>query len=112
MLSVCGMRTLDTQPLSHHSPYDERCNGGEISSGTYERITARTVSVDIHLRMPCSSASDMPNVDLPVPGEPLISMSLGGSFPSLRCGRAELNLRRCIEAWIEVVVCCFRCCSV
>ena len=63
-----------------NSPYDERCRGGEILSGTYERITALTVSVEMHFNMPCSSARDIPNVDLPVPGPPLIRMSFGGSF--------------------------------
>ena len=73
-----------------------------MSSGTYERITARTVSVEMHFNIPCSSASDIPNVDFPVPGEPLINISLGGSLPFLSCGCTELNLRRCIEAWREV----------
>jgi hypothetical protein len=37
-------------------------------SGTYERIMACTVSVEMQLNMPCSNAKDMPNIDLPVPG--------------------------------------------
>ena len=63
-------------------------------SGTYERITARTVSVDMHFNIPCSNARDMPNVLLPVPGQPLIKISLGGCFAS-RNGVGELNVRRC-----------------
>ena len=63
-------------------------------SGTYERITARTVSVDIHFRIPCSKANDIPNVLLPVPGHPAIKISLGGVFPSFK-GGGELKVRRC-----------------
>ena len=71
-------------------------------SGTYDRITARTVSVEIHFKIPCSSASDIPNVDLPVPGPPLIRINFGGSFPFLK-GGGELNVRRCfMEADNEV----------
>mmetsp|Transcript_24694 Transcript_24694/g.37447 ORF Transcript_24694/g.37447 Transcript_24694/m.37447 type:complete len:95 (+) Transcript_24694:938-1222(+) len=44
--------------------------------------------------MPCSRARDMPNVDLPVPGPPLIRISFGGSFTFLK-GGGELNARRC-----------------
>ena len=72
-------------------------------SGTYERITARTVSVDMHFNIPWSSATDMPKVDLPVPGPPLMSMSLGGSFS--RWGGAALKCNRCfIDAAMAVVV--------
>jgi len=63
-------------------------------SGTYERITARTVSVEMHFRMPCSRAKDIPNVDFPVPGPPLIRINLGGSLAFLK-GGGELNVRRC-----------------
>jgi hypothetical protein len=42
--------------------------------------------------MPCSSASDIPNVDLPVPGPPLMRMSFGGS---LSRSSPVLKWRRC-----------------
>jgi hypothetical protein len=77
-----------------NSPYEDRCNGGEILSGTYERITARTVSVDMHFKMPCSRARDIPKVLFPVPGPPLMRINFGGSFLLLK-GGGELNVRRC-----------------
>lgn len=40
-------------------------------------MVARMVSVLTHLRMPWSSAIDIPKVDLPVPGHPAIRISLG-----------------------------------
>lgn len=71
-------------------------------SGTYERMTARTVSVEMHFNIPCSSASDMPNVDFPVPGQPLIKISFGGSFPFFS-GGGELKVSRCfIDACTDV----------
>jgi hypothetical protein len=71
-------------------------------SGTYDRITALTVSVDMHFNIPCSRARDIPKVDLPVPGPPLMSMSFGGSFS--RRGGAVLKCSRCfIDAVREVV---------
>lgn len=47
--------------------------------GMKERMTARTVSVETHLSIPWSSATDMPKVDLPVPVQPPMMTSLGAS---------------------------------
>lgn len=102
-LTILGAK----QAKEEGSPYDDRCNGGEILSGTYDLITARTVSVEMHLSIPCSSAKDIPKVLFPVPGPPLIRISFGGSFVFLT-GGGELNVRRCfMEADNAVVgLCC------
>eukprot|EP00980_Cylindrotheca_fusiformis_P020260 scaffold7329_cov117-Cylindrotheca_fusiformis.AAC.3 len=44
-----------------------RCKLGSVEK---PRMTARTVSVLMHLRISCSRAKDMPKVDLPVPLSP------------------------------------------
>lgn len=57
----------------------------------------------MHFNIPCSNAKDIPNVLLPVPGHPVINISLGGSLPSLS-GGGELKVRRCFTA-AEMDVC-------
>lgn len=41
-------------------------------------MTLRSVSVEMHLRIPWSNATLIPKVDFPVPEHPPISISLGG----------------------------------
>ena len=49
----------------------------------------------MHFRIPCSKANDIPKVDFPVPGQPLIITSCGRSDVERNAG--ALKLRRCLS---------------